>query len=217
MSLTKFERYRLLMESRAVVILRSVPPDQVRPVVEALLDGGVTALEVTLNSDDAIGQIRMAVEAAQGRALVGAGTVLDEAAATAAILAGANFLVAPSLSEAVIRTAHRYGRLAIPGAMTPTEIVAAAEAGADIIKVFPASSLGARYFKEIRGPLREYTLMATGGVSAANAADFLSAGASLLGVGGAVVDTGLIADGRYDEIRSRAAELVAKVKCIVTR
>lgn len=212
MSLSRYDRLRLLMDSRAVVILRSVPPEQVRAVVESLLDGGVTALEVTLNSDDAVGQIRMAVEAAQGRALVGAGTVLDEASATAAILAGAHFLVAPNLNEAVIRTAHRYGRLAIPGAMTPTEIVTAAEAGADIIKVFPASSLGARYFKEIRGPLREYTLMATGGISAANAAEFRSAGADLLGVGGAVVDNKLIAAGRYDEIRARAAELMAQVK-----
>ena len=214
MSLSQYDRYRLLMDSRVVVILRSVPPERVAPVVEALLDGGVTALEVTLNSDDALGQIRMAVEAAKGRALVGAGTVLDDSSAAAAILAGANFLVAPNLNEAVIRTAHRYGRLAIPGAMTPTEIVAAAEAGADIIKVFPAGSLGARYFKEIRGPLREYTFMATGGISAANAAEFLKAGANLLGVGGAVVDTALIAAGRYDEIRSRAAELVAQVKSV---
>ncbi|MBE3584414.1 MAG: bifunctional 4-hydroxy-2-oxoglutarate aldolase/2-dehydro-3-deoxy-phosphogluconate aldolase [Limnochordaceae bacterium] len=200
------------MEAKVIAILRGVEPEKLPDLVEALLAGGIRAVEVTLNSTSPLEQIRTVVRVAGGRALVGAGTVLDESAAAAAIMAGAEFLLAPNVNEGVIRTAHRYGKPVLPGAMTPTEIAVAVEAGADIVKVFPAATLGPRYFKEVKNPLDHVVLMATGGISAENAREFLQAGADLIGVGGKLVDRQLLAADRLDEITRRAAELVRTVR-----
>jgi 2-dehydro-3-deoxyphosphogluconate aldolase/(4S)-4-hydroxy-2-oxoglutarate aldolase len=197
-----------LAEARVVAILRGVDPARVTKVAEVLVENGITALEITMNSRSALEQIRQAAEVLGGRGIVGAGTVLDEAAATSAILAGAEFIIAPNLNERVIRTAHRYGKVAIPGAMTPTEVAAAAEAGADIVKLFPAGSLGPRYIKEIKAPLEHVMLMATGGVSAENAREFYKHGADLLGVGSALVSNQLVNEERWTELAERARALV---------
>jgi len=205
---TKLEILKRLTDSRVVAILRFVDPAKVSYTVDALLQGGITALEVTLNSTGALDQIRAAVAACGSRAVVGAGTVLDGAAAVNAFMAGAQFIVAPNLKEEVLRTAHRYGKPVLPGAMTPTEIEAAAEAGADIVKVFPAGTLGPRYFKEVKAPLGHITLMATGGITVENAAEFIRAGADAVGVGGQLVSNELIALGHWSEISDRARRFI---------
>jgi 2-dehydro-3-deoxyphosphogluconate aldolase/(4S)-4-hydroxy-2-oxoglutarate aldolase len=208
---TKLDILKRLTDAQVVAILRFVDPDKVGYTVDALLEGGITALEVTLNSPGALDQIRAAVAACGDRAVVGAGTVLDGAAAVNAIMAGAQFLVAPNLKDEVLRAAGRYGIPALPGAMTPTEIEAAAEAGADIVKVFPAGTLGPRYFKEVKAPLGHITLMATGGITVENAAEFIRNGADLVGVGGQLVNQELIAQGRWSEISDRARRIIDAV------
>src|SRR5213595_246940 len=148
-----------------------------------------------------------AVRSALGdRVLLGAGTVLDPETARAALLAGAEYLVAPTVNLEVIRLCRRYDKLVMPGAFTPTEILTAWEAGADIVKVFPADVVGPAFFKALRGPLPQVRLMPTGGVDLQTAADFLRAGASCLGVGGQLVDPKLIAARDFDRIRELARD-----------
>lgn len=209
--MTKFEVLKRIRDAKVVAILRFVDPDKVDYTVDALLEGGITALEVTLNSTGALEQIRAAVAACGNRAVVGAGTVLDGAAAMSALLAGAQFIVAPNVKEEVIRAANRHGKPVLPGAMTPTEIQAAAEAGADIVKVFPAGTLGPRYFKEVKAPLGHVSLMATGGITVENAAEFIRSGADMVGVGGQLVSTELIAQGRWGELSDRARRFIDAV------
>ena len=143
--------------------------------------------------------------------VLGAGTILDAETARLAILAGARFVVGPVLNEAVVRLCHRYDVAAMPGCFTPTEILTAWEAGADIVKVFPATVLGPAYFKDVRGPLPQVRLMPTGGVSLANAGDWIEAGAVAIGVGTALVDTKAVSAGDYGEISRKAAAFVAAV------
>jgi 2-dehydro-3-deoxyphosphogluconate aldolase/(4S)-4-hydroxy-2-oxoglutarate aldolase len=207
--MSKTERVQRLLRARIVAIMRGLPPQQAGSTVEALIAGGVVALEVTLNSDGALDQIRAACQAAGDRALVGAGTVLDAPAAVSAILAGAQFLVAPNVNEEVIRVGNRYGCPVIPGAMTPTEIVRALECGADVVKVFPAGTLGPRYFKEVKAPLKQALLMATGGISLESGREFLASGADMLGIGGSLVSNALVEGGRYAELTERARQFVA--------
>lgn len=209
--MTRFEIMKRLGDAKVVAILRFVDPAKVGYTVDALLEGGITALEVTLNSTGALEQIRAAVSACGDRAVVGAGTVLDGAAAVSAFMAGAQFAVAPNVREEVIRAANRYGKPVLPGAMTPTEIQAAAEAGADIVKVFPAGTLGPRYFKEVKAPLGHISLMATGGITVENAAEFIRSGADLVGAGGQLVSSELIAQGRWSELSDRARRFIDSV------
>ncbi len=143
--------------------------------------------------------------------LMGAGTVLDAPTARQAILSGAQFLVTPTVALDVIETAHRYGVPVIPGAMTPTEILTAWEAGADMVKVFPASMLGPRYIKAIRGPLPQIPLAPTGGITAKNAGDYIRAGAALVCAGGWLVDKEAVAAGRYEVFTERARRLMEAV------
>jgi 2-dehydro-3-deoxyphosphogluconate aldolase/(4S)-4-hydroxy-2-oxoglutarate aldolase len=146
------------------------------------------------------------------RLLLGAGTVLDPETARAVLLAGAEFIVAPVLNLDVIRLCQRYDKLVMPGAYTPTEILTAWEAGADIVKVFPADAVGPAFFKALRGPLPQIRLMPTGGVDLNTAAAFLKAGACCLGVGSQLVDPKLIADQNFTRIRDLARQYVRIVQ-----
>src|SRR6516225_395817 len=148
------------------------------------------------------------------RLLLGAGTVLDPETARAALLAGAEYMVAPTVNLEVIRLCRRYDRLVIPGAFTPTEILTAWEAGADIVKVFPADVVGPAFFKALRGPLPQVRLMPTGGVDLTTAADFLRAGACCLGVGGQLVEPKAVAARNFDRIRDLARQYAAVVKAV---
>src|SRR5205807_777386 len=165
---------------------------------EAIVVSGVTVVEITITVPDALDVLRAARKVLAGRALLGPGSVLDAETGRAALLAGATFLVAPTLNLDVIRLCKRYGKLVMPGAFTPTEILAAWEAGADIVKVFPAEVVGPAFFKALRGPLPQIRLMPTGGVDLTTAADFLKAGACCLGIGGQLVEPQAVAERIFD-------------------
>jgi 2-dehydro-3-deoxyphosphogluconate aldolase/(4S)-4-hydroxy-2-oxoglutarate aldolase len=192
--------------------VRFADPGPLVEVVRALAEGGVTVAEVTFTVPNAIDVIREAKRQLGDRVLLGAGTVLDPETARAAFLAGAEFVVAPSLNLDVIRICRRYDKLVMPGAFTPTEIVTAWEAGADIVKVFPADVVGPAFFKAMRGPLPQVKLMPTGGVDLTTAGEFLKAGAVCLGVGGQLVDPKLVAAGDFAGITRLAKQYVEIVK-----
>ncbi|NLM24492.1 MAG: bifunctional 4-hydroxy-2-oxoglutarate aldolase/2-dehydro-3-deoxy-phosphogluconate aldolase [Firmicutes bacterium] len=196
------------MSSKIVAVLRKIDVTKAVPLAEALVAGGVTAMEVTMDTVGGLDAIRDIRAALGDKVVVGAGTVLDPETGRAALMAGAQFLVAPNLNVDLIKLGNRYGRMVIPGVMTPTEIQTAYEAGADIIKVFPASAVGLSFIKGVLGPLDHITVMATGGVSVETARDFLDAGVSILGVGGNLVNNKLIAEGKFDEITAYAKQLV---------
>lgn len=198
-----------ILETGVIAILRKVEPDGLDNLAAALLDGGLRAVEVTMNTRGALGMIERL--ARNPRLTVGAGTVLDPESARLAILAGARLIVTPTFNPEVVRMARRYGALVTPGAMTPTEILAAWEAGADAVKLFPAATVGSQYFKEVKAPLDQVRLMATGGVTPENAGEFIRAGADLLGMGSALVDPKAVAAGDYGAIADRARRTVAAV------
>ena len=176
----------LILEHRIVAILRGCDPEHVLPIGEALYAGGIRLLEITLNSPGAFEAIEAAAATLGDRMVIGAGTVLEAAEATSAIAAGAKFILSPSLDAAVIRRTIDLGAVSIPGAFTPTEIFEAWRKGAHLVKVFPAS-IGPAWFRDIRGPLPQIPLMATGGVSVSNIRDFDKAGAVAFGIGSSLV------------------------------
>jgi 2-dehydro-3-deoxyphosphogluconate aldolase/(4S)-4-hydroxy-2-oxoglutarate aldolase len=177
-----------ILEHRIIVIVRGARPDDFFRIADALLEGGLSVIEVTLNSPDALSIIQKASGQTGAPLLIGAGTVLDASEARAAMDAGAKFIISPSLDADTIRVTKNRGAVSIPGAFTPTEILTAHRYGADIIKVFPAS-VGPGYFRDIRGPLPHIPLMPTGGVNLSNIGEFRKAGAVAFGIGSALVDT----------------------------
>jgi 2-dehydro-3-deoxyphosphogluconate aldolase/(4S)-4-hydroxy-2-oxoglutarate aldolase len=202
-----------ILDGGLVAVVRSESPDQLSRVVRALAEGGVTAAEITFTVPDAVEVIRQVRRELGDSIVLGAGTVLDPETARAAILAGAEYLVAPTLNLDVIRLAHRYDKAVMPGAFTPTEVLTAWEAGADVVKVFPAEVGGPAYLKALRGPLPQIRLMPTGGVDLTTAESFLKAGACCLGVGSALVDPKAIAASdfaRLTSLASQYAEIVAR-------
>jgi len=179
--------------------------------VNALYRGGLNYIEITMTTP---GVLR-AIEEAAGKlkdVLIGAGTVLDGPTARQAILAGAEFLVTPTVEPDVIEMAHRYGKVVIIGAMTPTEILTAWELGADMVKIFPAGILGPKYLKAVHGPLPQILLAPTGGITAENAGEFIRAGAAVVCAGGWLVDKKAVAEGRYEILTERARQLVEAVE-----
>jgi len=210
--LPKVELIQELVKNGIVAVIRRIPDEAVERVADSLLDGGVTALEVTLDSPSAFLWISKLSERFKGRALIGAGTVLDAESARMAISSGADFLLSPTLQPEVIRTGLRYGKIVIPGVMTPTEILSAAELGADLVKIFPASSLGVQFIKDIKNVFPYISVIPTGGVNLDNAADFIQAGASALGVGGNLVDKKAIENSDFGKIRDTAYAYVEAVK-----
>ena len=195
-----------------VAVIRLQDGSRLRAVVDALAQGGITALEVTMTVPRAIELIGEIAPTLPPGFLIGAGTVVDAETARAAVAAGARFIVGPVFRPAVIDAAHAAGAAAMPGCFSPTEILAAWDAGADVVKVFPATALGPAYFKDLRGPLPQVKLMPTGGVSLENAGEWIKAGAVAIGVGGALVDPRLVAAGQYAAITERAQRFIERVK-----
>lgn len=198
-------------ESGVIGIIRIQTAEDLLAIAGALHRGGLHCLEITMNTPGALRAIESAREKLP-QVLLGAGTVLDAVSAREAILAGAQFLVTPTVKLDVLEVAHRYGIPAIIGAMTPTEILTAWEAGADMVKVFPASILGPKYLQEIHGPLPQIPLVPTGGITAENAGDFIRAGAVAVCVGSWLVDKKAIAEGRFEVLTERARQLVEAVR-----
>lgn len=201
-----------VLDSGIVAVIRAPDSDPWIEVARALADGGVTVMEITMSVPNALDVLRQVRQALGDRILLGAGTVLDVETARAVMLAGAEFIVAPTLNLDVIRLCRRYDKLVMPGAFTPTEILTAWEAGADIVKVFPADVVRPAFFKALRGPLPQIRLMPTGGVDLNTAADFLKAGACCLGVGGQLVEPKAVAERKFDRIRMLARQYVAIVQ-----
>ncbi|MGE5200360.1 MAG: bifunctional 4-hydroxy-2-oxoglutarate aldolase/2-dehydro-3-deoxy-phosphogluconate aldolase [Rhodospirillaceae bacterium] len=195
-----------------VAVIRLQDGSRLRAVVDALAAGGITALEVTMTVPRAIELIAQIAPALPDGFVVGAGTVTDPGTARAATAAGARFIVGPVFRPAVIEASHAAGAAAMPGCFSPTEILAAWDAGADVVKVFPATALEPSYFKDLQGPMPHVRLMPTGGVSLENAGDWIRAGAVAIGVGGALVDPRLAAAGDYAAITDRAKRFVERVR-----
>ena len=203
---------RAIEASGVVAVIRLKDPGKLRAVVDALVEGGVRALEVTMTVPGAIELMAALAPILPDGFLMGAGTVVDADTARRAINAGARFVVGPVFRPDVIAACHVLGVPAMPGCFSPTEILAAWEAGADVVKVFPATALGPGYLKDIRGPLPHVKLMPTGGVTVENAGDWIRAGAVAVGAGTALLDTQAIAAGRYEVIVEKARRIVANVR-----
>src|SRR5271169_1404361 len=201
-----------ILEGGIVAVVRSESSEPLVKVVRALADGGVTAAEITFTVPDAVEVIREVRREVGDAVILGAGTVLDGETARAALLAGAEYIVAPTVNLDVVRLCRRYDKVVMPGAFSPTEVLTAWEAGADVVKVFPADVVGPSYLKALRGPLPQVRLMPTGGVDLTTAESFLKAGACCLGVGSALVDPTAIAAGNFDRIRDLAAGYAAIVR-----
>src|SRR5919198_5376424 len=182
------DQLRQVLDCGIVAVVRSPDSGQLVEVARALADGGVTVVEITMSVPNALDVLRQVRQALGDRLLLGAGTVLDPETARAVLLAGAEYVVAPTLNLEVIRVCQRYSKLVMPGAFTPTEILTAWEAGADVVKVFPADVVGPAFFKALRGQMPQVRLMPTGGVDLKTAADFLRAGACALGIGSQLVE-----------------------------
>jgi 2-dehydro-3-deoxyphosphogluconate aldolase / (4S)-4-hydroxy-2-oxoglutarate aldolase len=210
--MTKATQLQRVLDCGIVAVVRSQDSRQLVEVARALADGGVSVVEITMSVPNALDVVRQVREALGDRVLLGAGTVLDPETARAALLAGAEYLVAPTVNLDVIRLCRRYDKLVMPGAFTPTEILTAWEAGADIVKVFPAEVIGPAFFKALRGPLPQIRLMPTGGVDLTTAAAFLKAGACCLGVGSQLVEPKAVAERNFDRIRDLARQYAAVVQ-----
>jgi 2-dehydro-3-deoxyphosphogluconate aldolase/(4S)-4-hydroxy-2-oxoglutarate aldolase len=196
-----------------VAVIRMKDPAKLRAVFDALADGGVKAIEVTMTvpgAVDLIGQLARSLPSASG-ILLGAGTVIDPVTAHKVIDAGARFIVSPVFRREVIAACLERGVVAAPGCFSPTEILDAHEMGADVVKVFPATALGPQYIKDLRAPMPQLRLMPTGGVTLDNAGDWIRAGAAAVGVGSALLDTKAIDEGRLDVIAGNARRIVASV------
>jgi 2-dehydro-3-deoxyphosphogluconate aldolase / (4S)-4-hydroxy-2-oxoglutarate aldolase len=195
-----------------VPVLRAASVDKALALATAIADGGVTVLEVTMTVPGAI-EVMKRLAKERPDILVGAGTVLDAETARMCILEGAKFVVSPALNLGTIEMCHRYSIAVLPGALTPTEVVTAWQAGADVVKVFPCSALGgSKYLTALKGPLPHIDLIPTGGVSLATAAEFLSAGAFALGVGSDLVDAKAMAAGKPEIVTETAKKYLAIVK-----
>ncbi|HWE36027.1 MAG TPA: bifunctional 4-hydroxy-2-oxoglutarate aldolase/2-dehydro-3-deoxy-phosphogluconate aldolase [Isosphaeraceae bacterium] len=203
---------RRILDGGIIAVVRAESGERLAQVVRALAEGGVTAAEITFTVPDAVDVIRTVREELGDRVVLGAGTVLDPETARAALLAGAEYIVAPTVNLDVIRLCRRYDKVVMPGAFTPTEVLAAWEAGADVVKVFPAEFGGPAYLKALRGPLPQVRLMPTGGVDLTTAPAFLQAGACCLGVGGSLVDAKAVASGDFGRLRDLASQFAAVVR-----
>jgi 2-dehydro-3-deoxyphosphogluconate aldolase/(4S)-4-hydroxy-2-oxoglutarate aldolase len=195
-----------------VAVIRMKEPAKLRAVVDAIAEGGVRALEVTMTVPGAVELIRELAPTLPGGFVFGAGTVLDAATVARVVDAGAQFVVSPVFRRSVVAACHERGVPAMPGCFTPTEILDAWEAGADVVKVFPATALGPGYFKDLRGPLPQVKVMPTGGVTLDNAGDWIRAGAVAVGVGTALLDAKAIEAGDYRALRANAERIVANVR-----
>ena len=210
--MSKEENLARLLNTGVVAGIRASSEEQLVPLAHALVDGGVDILEVTYTVPNATEVIRRVIQMTGRQALVGAGTVLDASTAEEAIRAGAQFIVSPCINRDVIRLCRRGGIAVMPGAFTPTEVVSAWEAGADIVKIFPSDSVGPAHLKALRAPLPHIPMMPTGGVGLDNAADFIRAGACALGVGGSLVKKSAVESGDMSQITQLAKQFVEAVR-----
>ncbi|MBM0064449.1 bifunctional 4-hydroxy-2-oxoglutarate aldolase/2-dehydro-3-deoxy-phosphogluconate aldolase [Alkalicoccobacillus gibsonii] len=205
-------RFETLISSGVVAVIRKQPRENIVPLAKALVSGGVSGLEVTMDSEDALGAIAELRTQFGDEVVIGAGTVLDAEQAVAAIQAGAEFIFAPILHEPTIRAAKRHGKIMIPGIFTPTEAQQAVEWGADMVKAFPADVLGPAFIKAVKGPLSHIKIMPTGGVDLETIDGFIKAGALAVGAGGPLLRKDLIEAEDWSGLEQHAAAFVSQAK-----
>jgi 2-dehydro-3-deoxyphosphogluconate aldolase/(4S)-4-hydroxy-2-oxoglutarate aldolase len=209
--LSRASTVKTIQDLGVVAVIRMKDAGRLRAVIDAIAEGGVRAIEVTMSVPGAVGLIAKLAPALPSSILFGAGTVIDAATARAVIDAGARFIVSPVFRRDVIDACHERDIAVAPGCFTPSEILDAHEYGADVVKVFPATALGPGYIKDIRAPLPQLRLMPTGGVTLDNAGDWIRAGAVAVGVGSALLDAKAVEDGRLDVLVNNARRIVASV------
>jgi 2-dehydro-3-deoxyphosphogluconate aldolase/(4S)-4-hydroxy-2-oxoglutarate aldolase len=203
---------RSILDIGVVPVVRTLSAESAVLAIEAVYRGGIRAAEITMTVPGAIKALEKLADAFGDKLVLGAGTVLDPETARICMLAGAQFFVTPALNLKTIEMAKRYSKIIMPGALTPTEIVTAWEAGADFVKVFPCGALGgAKYIKALKAPLPHIEMVPTGGVSLENTADFLRAGAAAVAVGAELIDAKTITEGRYEVFEERARKFLAEV------
>ncbi|MCA9115724.1 MAG: bifunctional 4-hydroxy-2-oxoglutarate aldolase/2-dehydro-3-deoxy-phosphogluconate aldolase [Planctomycetaceae bacterium] len=203
-----------VLEGGIVAIIRAPSGDQLVNVARALHAGGIDVIEVTFTVPNVLDIIRETKAALGDQVLLGAGTVLDAESARAALLAGAEFIVSPVVNPEVIQLCRRYDKICMPGAFTPTEVLQAWQAGAEVVKVFPADVGGPNYLKALHGPLPQIRLMPTGGVDLQTLPDFVKAGACAVGLGSALVEKEAVASGDMERIRKLATEYVRLMQSV---
>ena len=206
------EVIRRIEEVGIIPVVRAASVEEATRAVEAICAGGIPVVEITMTVPNAVSVIREVAKQYKDRALVGAGTVVTAEQAESCLRAGAEFLVSPGLSAPVLSVARAAGKLAIPGALTPTELMNAHEHGARLVKIFPCGNVGGpKYLRSLKAPFPKAELIPTGGVNASNAADFIAAGAFALGVGADLVDAAALREGNLEKISAAAQELVQAV------
>jgi 2-dehydro-3-deoxyphosphogluconate aldolase/(4S)-4-hydroxy-2-oxoglutarate aldolase len=216
--MTSAEIFQQIRDIAIVPVIRTKDAESAIRSVEAVSEGGIRCAEITMTVPGAIKALERVADRFGDRLLLGAGTVLDPETARACLLAGANFFVTPALNLATIEIAKRYSKPIFPGALTPTEVVTAWEAGADAIKVFPCSALGgAKYIRALKGPFPHIQYVPTGGVNLDTITEFLEAGCCAVGVGGELVDAKTISEGRYEVFTDRARRMRMKVEAFQNR
>ena len=203
-----------ISESGAVAIIRMADSEKLMKVAEAIHKGGVSAIEVTMTTPNALSVIEKIASEMGDTIQIGVGSVLDEETARLAINAGAEFVVSPIFKKEIVEMAHRYDKAAMPGAFTPTEILAAWEAGADVVKIFPADILGMAFFKGVLAPMPQIKMMPTGGVNPDNAGDWLRVGAYAVGIGSALLDKKAIAEGDYKKVTENAQRMCKSIAAV---
>jgi 2-dehydro-3-deoxyphosphogluconate aldolase/(4S)-4-hydroxy-2-oxoglutarate aldolase len=212
MELTIEDVIRRVGEIGIIPVVRASSVEDANHAVEAISAGGIPVVEITMTVPNAISVIREVVQRHGGDMLIGAGTVTNAEQAESCVRAGVQFLVSPGLATSVLSVARVHNRLAIPGALTPTELMNAQELGAKLVKIFPCGNVGGpKYLKSLKGPFPHAQLIPTGGVNAGNAADFIAAGAYALGIGSDLVDAAALREGNLEKITSAARELVQAV------
>jgi 2-dehydro-3-deoxyphosphogluconate aldolase/(4S)-4-hydroxy-2-oxoglutarate aldolase len=210
--MTKQQVLASIVEIGVLPIVRTSSAESAIAAIEAIYEGGIRAAEITMTVPGAVKALEKLADKFGGKMVLGAGTVLDPETARICLLAGAEFLVTPALNVKTIEMARRYSKAICPGALTPTEILTAWEAGADVVKVFPCSAVGgAKYLKAVKAPLPHIEMVPTGGVNLETTGDFLKAGAAAVAVGGEMVDEKTIREGKLDVITERAKQYLAAV------
>ncbi len=210
--MNKDEVFDVILSTKVIAVIRMADTEKLAKVIRSVQEGGVKAIEITMTTPDAVNVIHTISKKKSKDILLGAGSVLDPETAALVIHSGADFVVSPATNPEMIKLCNRYGKLVAPGAFTPTEIISAWEIGADIVKIFPATSVGPKYFKDIKGPLPQVRLMPTGGVNLDNAREFIKNGACCVGIGTALLDKKAIAENNWDVLTQKAESLIKSVK-----
>jgi 2-dehydro-3-deoxyphosphogluconate aldolase/(4S)-4-hydroxy-2-oxoglutarate aldolase len=214
---TKEQLMKSIVDTGVIAVIRAPNPEILIPLAEALMEGGITAIEVTMSTPRAIYGIELLANKLGDKAVIGVGTVLDASTARDAISAGAEYVLSPHFDPEVVATTRKHGKISVPGAFTPTEILTAWTAGADIVKVFPSTTLGPGYIKDLLAPLPPLKITPTGGVDAKNAGDWIKAGAVCVGAGSALVSKEAMAKKDWPTITTNAKAFIESIRAARTK